>query len=192
MKKTNPPKVIRLAEAWAYVYTIGLPGEARKARRDEIKSDIWEHRQDLERQNKSSIEIVSRLLRGIPADIIWRFSHSQGSIAKAFMSLPQAYIKVLAVMAGIFILLPLVTVSLVITLLVVIILGFIIAFPFYYKAGTIILGSWVVDTLGEAVILSVLGLVFLALVILLLRMGFKLVRRHVSIRIGGLPLGWSK
>jgi uncharacterized membrane protein len=184
--------VMRLTEAWVRLYTMGLPEEVRKARQDEMKSDIWEHFQDLMRENKPLTEIISRLLRGIPADIIWRFNHSEGAIAKALMSLPQACIKVLAVLAVIFILLPLVTISLVIALFVVIILGFIIAFPFYYKTGTIILGPWVVDTFREAVIASLIGLALLSLIILLIWFGFRFARRHLYLRIGKLHVGWSE
>ncbi len=192
MKSLNLQTVMRFTERWVHIYTIGLPEEIRKARQNEMKSDIWEHFQDLKRQNKSLIEIIGRLLRGIQADVIWRLNQSEGTIAKAFMSLSQPFLKVLAVLAVIFILLPLVTVGLVIALVVVIILGFVIAFPFYYKTGAIILGTWVLDTLGEAIIASVTGFALLSLIILLIRVGFRLARRHLYLRIGRLHLGWSE
>ena len=192
MKSLNLQTVMRLTEAWVRFYTIGLPEEIRKARQDEIKSDIWEHLQDLKRENKPLTEIIGRLLRGIPADAIWRLNQSEGTIARAFMLLPRSCLKVMAVLALIFILFPLVTVSFVIALIVVIILGFVIAFPFYYKTGTIILGPWIVDTLGEAVIASVIGLALLSLIIFLIVAAFRTFRRHVSLRLGRLHLGWSE
>jgi hypothetical protein len=192
MKSLNMQMVIRLTELWVRLYTIGLPEEVRKARQDEIKSDIWEHSQDLKRENKPITEIFSRLLRGIPADVIWRLNQSEGAIARAFVSLPCSCLKVLAVLAGIFILLPIVTFGFVIVLIMVITLGFIIAFPFYYKTGTIILGTWIVDTFGEAMFASLIGLALLSLIILLIWSGFRFARRHLYLRINGLYPGLSE
>jgi len=192
MKRMSLRMVMRLTEAWVRFYTIGLPEEMRNNRQDEIKSDIWEHWHDLKRESKPLTEIISRLLRGISADAIWRLEQSERTLVKVFMLLSRSCLKVLAVLAGIFILFPLVTVSFVIALIVMIILGLFIAFPFYYKTGTIILGPWVVDTLGEAVIVSVIGLALLFLAVLIIKGISRLVSRHISLRIGRLHLGWSE
>ena len=189
MKSLNLNMVMKFTEAWVYFYTIGLPEKIRKARQDEINSDIWEHLQDLRRENKSLTEIIGRLLRGMPADIIWRLNQSEATIARVFISLPRSCLKVLVVLAGIFVVLPIVMIGLVITLFMVIALGFIIAFPFYHKTGILILGTCVVNSFGEVVIASMIGLALLSLIVLLIWSGFRFAGRYFYLRIGRLHTG---
>jgi hypothetical protein len=61
---------VRFAEKWAATYTRGLPGSSGDGRRREIESDIWEHLHD---PKASDREVAGRCLRGIPADVWWRY-----------------------------------------------------------------------------------------------------------------------
>jgi hypothetical protein len=58
------------------IYTSGLPAHDASQRRDEILSDLWEHRNDSMRsghsQRRHNLEVIERVLSGIPADLSWR------------------------------------------------------------------------------------------------------------------------
>ena len=58
-----------LVRVWTHLYTFALPSEVRDRRRAEIESDVWEsgHDPDVPRH-----AVVLRLLRGMPADLLWR------------------------------------------------------------------------------------------------------------------------
>jgi hypothetical protein len=60
----------RLVDRWARSYTAGLPDDVAAARRAELESDVWEQQHDPDR--RSTVSIFSRLLFGIPADLLWR------------------------------------------------------------------------------------------------------------------------
>jgi hypothetical protein len=64
-----------LVRAWTYVYTFALPSEIQERRRAEIDSDLWEsaHDPDVPRH-----AVVLRLLRGMPADLLWRIEITPG------------------------------------------------------------------------------------------------------------------
>ena len=73
----SPPElVVRLTRAWALLYTRGLPTDRRAARRDELDSDFWEHEAWGAATGRSAgriaLEILGRLVAGIPADLSWR------------------------------------------------------------------------------------------------------------------------
>ena len=65
------------AARWASLYTIGLPEAARERRLQQVASDIWEQEADgLAAGNapgRVGFDIFERTVRGIPADILWRF-----------------------------------------------------------------------------------------------------------------------
>src|SRR3990170_2911508 len=67
---------VGLTRAWVRVYTRGLPAEERTARRAELDADLWEHAHDAgnesRRQVRIALEVVERLVAGMPADISWR------------------------------------------------------------------------------------------------------------------------
>ncbi|MGI8927557.1 MAG: DUF4386 family protein [Tepidiformaceae bacterium] len=68
------------ARWWVRVYTAGLLPPVRLARIAEIDSDIWEHRRDHYLESDRApigLAILSRAVRGMPADILWRF-HVEG------------------------------------------------------------------------------------------------------------------
>ena len=62
---------------WVNVYTRGLSRDDRGCRRDEIESDLWEHQRDGGASDIApaavAIEVIGRVVRGIPADVLWRF-----------------------------------------------------------------------------------------------------------------------
>jgi hypothetical protein len=61
---------VRFAEKWTATYTRDLPGSSGDRRRREIDSDIWEHLHDPQIATR---EVFGRCLRGIPADVWWRY-----------------------------------------------------------------------------------------------------------------------
>lgn len=91
-RSPTPPEgnAVRLASAitrgWVALYTRGVSPEAAHRRRTEIDSDLWEQRTEAltagTQRVRLAVEVTSRLLRGMPADIAWR-SHMEGS----FMSI---------------------------------------------------------------------------------------------------------
>jgi hypothetical protein len=68
----------RLTLAWVGWYTRGLADPVRQERRDEIASDLWEHRADADGRRITGLAILSRTLRGAPADLSWRRRHRRG------------------------------------------------------------------------------------------------------------------
>ncbi len=69
---------VALTRAWCNAYTRGLSVEEGEARRDEIESDLWEHKEDGRVEGTApadvGFDILVRFLVGIPADIAWRRS----------------------------------------------------------------------------------------------------------------------
>lgn len=75
-----------LTHAWTATYTHGLAHDARAERREEIDCDLWHQRHlaELDRQpvTGTALEVLARLLLGVPSDIAWRIetgSHSERS-----------------------------------------------------------------------------------------------------------------
>lgn len=66
----DDPLAVRVSRGWAATYTRGLPTEIAELRVLEIESDLWEHLQDPDTADR---EILGRTLRGIHADVWWRY-----------------------------------------------------------------------------------------------------------------------
>src|SRR5262245_49463594 len=68
------PLAANLVRAWTRVYTRGLPPADRTARLAEIASDLWEfeHDPDAPRDGRAAMNVLARLLTGIPDDLAWR------------------------------------------------------------------------------------------------------------------------
>lgn len=66
-----------LARLWLRVYTIGLPAASRARRQQQLESDLWEHEVDRLSEgvppSMVGTEVLGRMVRGMPADILWRF-----------------------------------------------------------------------------------------------------------------------
>lgn len=64
------------ARAWAQLYTAGAHAIPRDDRRGLITSDLWEHQAaaiaDGQQPGALAGAIISRVVRGIPADLTWR------------------------------------------------------------------------------------------------------------------------
>jgi hypothetical protein len=74
----SPPGIVPgLARAWVRTYSAGMREEARAVRLIEIESDLWEHFADRTADGAApaavGLEAFSRLVRGVPSDIAWRF-----------------------------------------------------------------------------------------------------------------------
>lgn len=69
-----------LTRTWVKAYTRGIPTELRDRRRAEVDSDLWEQSRDDRHGGRprfeTSLEIVVRLLLGVPADLSWRLEHT--------------------------------------------------------------------------------------------------------------------
>lgn len=59
-----------ITRRWVRLYTRGLPVDARERRLLEVESDLWEHLNDPDVADR---EILGRTLRGIHADVWWRY-----------------------------------------------------------------------------------------------------------------------
>lgn len=66
----------RLAQRWVRLYTSRLPAGEADQRRAEILSDLWDHHQESVQSGQSelrhNLEVIERVLSGIPADLSWR------------------------------------------------------------------------------------------------------------------------
>lgn len=71
-----------LATHWTALYTRNLPDDLRGRRRGEIASDLWEHEQAAlaagERPVAVATDILLRVVRGMAADVVWRWSTLRG------------------------------------------------------------------------------------------------------------------
>jgi hypothetical protein len=79
----------RIALWWVDRYTRGVPDCLRDERRAELASDLWEHRAASGRGARVELAVLSRCLRGVPADLAWRRSRrgrrplpSRGAVAR--------------------------------------------------------------------------------------------------------------
>lgn len=69
--------------AWAALYTRGLPPTAREERLAELESDLWEHRAACGEGLRPQLAILSRCVRGMPADLAWRRACGSGRLTAA-------------------------------------------------------------------------------------------------------------
>jgi hypothetical protein len=61
-----------MVRRWVALYTRGLPVDLRDRRFLELESDVWEHLHDADEPDASRA-VFGRFLRGIPADVWWRY-----------------------------------------------------------------------------------------------------------------------
>lgn len=85
MSGSTPSVADALVRLWVRGYTSGLPAEIRAERLREIDSDLWEHTADACASNLSpasaALQTLSRLVRGVAADLDWRTTARQRSSA---------------------------------------------------------------------------------------------------------------
>ncbi|HET9497909.1 MAG TPA: hypothetical protein VFP83_06250 [Candidatus Limnocylindria bacterium] len=103
----NPDRVAVLIRRWVDLYTRGMPRAVRADRRAEVDDDLWCHRHDAITVGRSSgalgMEMMLRLVFGIPGDLSWRLAHganaeAPGSVRRTSTS--TRVIGTLAVLAG--------------------------------------------------------------------------------------------
>jgi hypothetical protein len=63
---------VRFTRSWVALYTRSLPDPAGQRRRAEIESDLWEQLNNTS-SSRASAQVLDRCLRGIPADVWWRY-----------------------------------------------------------------------------------------------------------------------
>ncbi len=66
------------ARLWTRVYTQGLSPPGRDARRAQMESDLWEsaHDADPDSRARLPLQIVARLLIGVPDVLGWRIEQA--------------------------------------------------------------------------------------------------------------------
>ncbi len=83
----TPERVAALVARWVGFYTRDLPTAIARRRVKEIDADLYDHiaheRADGTRDRRIAVSILSRMVRGVAADVSWRDRH-----AKAFTSHP--------------------------------------------------------------------------------------------------------
>ena len=66
----------RLVQWWVYLYTLGVPAAVRDERQAEIESDLWEEAVEASNHGdglgKTAVQVLTRFLLGVPADLSWR------------------------------------------------------------------------------------------------------------------------
>jgi hypothetical protein len=77
---TPDRRAVRLVQVWAWLYTRGLPDAVKRDRVAEIESDLWEQSHELRARGpggiSTTLQILLRLVFGIPFDIAWRLEVS--------------------------------------------------------------------------------------------------------------------
>jgi hypothetical protein len=102
----NGSPVAGLVRGWVSMYTLGLPADARAARRDEIADDLWCEHAEAAAAGRSArsldADLFLRLLLGIPADVSWRLAYRRSPTLPSPVNSPMntRTLGVLAIYAG--------------------------------------------------------------------------------------------
>ncbi len=95
----RPERASSLVTRWVRLYTRQLPPAIAERRLEEIGADLFDHL-DFERargttDRRIALSILSRMARGVPADLSWRqHVHTQGDSMKPFVTLLIAAIGI--------------------------------------------------------------------------------------------------
>jgi hypothetical protein len=99
----TPERASRLVERWVRLYTRQLPTAIAERRLEEIEADVHDHTAH-ERALRTSdrrigLSILSRMARGIPADLSWRrhVRPVEGDFVKPFVTVLAAALVVAAI-----------------------------------------------------------------------------------------------
>lgn len=99
----NASPAAAIVRAWVDLYTRGMSGPVRDARRDEVADDLWCQREEalaIGRSPRSlEAEMLMRLLFGMPADVSWRLSSGGPGGAPSFERRPSMGTRVLGILA---------------------------------------------------------------------------------------------
>jgi hypothetical protein len=77
--EASGPRIDRAVLAWGRWYTSDLPDELAADRIAELESDVYEERAAADGAPGVGRSILARAVRGIPADLAWRFSGLRGA-----------------------------------------------------------------------------------------------------------------
>jgi hypothetical protein len=95
---------IALTGAWTALYTRGLPADLRAERREEIDCDLWEQQRlaDLQREpvTGTAVQILGRLLLGMPADLAWRLEAGAATKSQRRETMNESWATRVAVLLG--------------------------------------------------------------------------------------------
>lgn len=190
-----------LVREWVSLYTTGLPGDRKTARREEIDSDLWEQTQDAfdagRPQQFSAIHLLGRLLLGMPDALFWRMEHSKITEGSSYLNLakylihPRTYLNLLSLLIGMVILFPIGVGAFVAAVVSAVVPAALFSSVFIYKWAPITRGSIVIDTFPEALAVSLIGLVLMVCELLIANAIVSVLRRFVSLRIGNFRFGQS-
>jgi hypothetical protein len=76
----TPERMARLVARWVRRYTRGLPAPVAERRAGELEADVHDHIAHARAQGTSdgriAFELLSRMIRGLPADAEWRGDHA--------------------------------------------------------------------------------------------------------------------
>jgi hypothetical protein len=91
----RPPSLFasRVVRGWTRLYTAGAPAAIRERRLTQIDSDLWEESAEAALHGAhpllTTANILGRMVRGMPADILWRTGYG-GPTVNLHLSLPRA------------------------------------------------------------------------------------------------------
>jgi hypothetical protein len=65
---------LAVVRVWTTLYTSGMPRGLRETRLAEIESDLWESQHDRRPESDAGVatQMLLRLFRGVPDDLLWR------------------------------------------------------------------------------------------------------------------------
>src|SRR5687768_5601781 len=73
----------RLNRSWVKTYTRGLPPRTGAARREELYAEILESESGAHHtSSRETLQSVTRVLRGVPSDLVWRREAQLGTSAR--------------------------------------------------------------------------------------------------------------
>lgn len=189
----------RLVRGWVRLYTVGLPAAVKTTRRDEIASDVWEQTRDASHSKQTQHMVIwqmlGRMVFGMPDDLFWRAERSREKERGTSMNLathlvrPRTYVNLVVVLVGMFVLFPVGIAAFVSAVVASIVPPVMLSTVFIYKLTEVHFGFWTVDTLPEAIGVSLIGLVLVLLELLVANAIVSVLRRFVSVRIGKLRFG---
>lgn len=181
------------------LYTIGLPTEVKRTRGEEIDSDLWEQTQDASGPENGRqslpVQILGRLLFGVPDDPFWRMENSNKtgeSFAMnqaRYLTYPRTYINLILVLVGMVVLFPIGIGGFVAAVVAAVVPAALLASAFVYRLTSMEFGPIVVDTFPEDVVASLLGAVLLMIELFIANVVVSILRRYVSVRIAGFRFG---
>jgi hypothetical protein len=83
----TPEWMAALVARWVRLYTRGVPGPAARRRIEEIEADLHDHvaheRGGAVPERRIALGIAARMVRGLPADVSWRSSAKEESMARS-------------------------------------------------------------------------------------------------------------